>query len=380
MAVPFFSTFGAQGNAPDQAGTEQNNSTPENRPGDPRFAPVPENNLGTKDPVLLQMAEDVAGGMRAHELRIGDAYLPGKLDAQHLRHIHAYVMQDIYEKPGATRGDERLLAEASLKDKPEAKLPLEYDSREGAHGQVITLVPASKVNERLDELSERLARENYLGGLEKPEFVARLADYHLEYSKIAPFRAGNEHVINVVLNQVGEEAGYVVAPNAAKNLREVTDATLDSGSPNDKARLIQVLSSVTKEDEGQLAEIRRRPTQWAIPVLPSAEQEKRWREEDMGQAGTKLVGRVGGVEGEQFRASMRAIIAGDPAPNDINVARTTATKYAGEDFRNEAERIVKGAAYLDNYRRNEQQQGRQADMAGVQPRTQEHTTKAEITR
>jgi fido (protein-threonine AMPylation protein) len=249
------------------------------RSGKARIAPVPENNLDTKDPVFLQMAEDVAGGVRAHEIRIGDAYIPGNFDAEHLRNIHTYVMQDIYAEPGATRGDERLLAEADLKNKPEAKLPLEYDTREGAHGQLITLVPAGKVNQRLEDIGARLARENYLGVLDKPEFVARLADYHLEYNKVAPFQSGNEHVLNVVLNQIGEEAGYVVAPSAAKHLREVTDATLDAGMTSDKSRLIQVLSSVTVEGEGEEAQLRRRATQWALPAETTAEREKRVKEE-----------------------------------------------------------------------------------------------------
>ena len=250
-----------------------------NRPSEPRIAPVPENNLDTKDPVFLQMAQDVAGGMRAHELRIGDAYLPGNLDTQHLRFLHAYVMQDIYAVVGATRGDERMLAELDLKDTPGAKLPLEYDTRQGAHGQLITLVPAEKVNQRLEEISERLRRENYLGGLDKPEFVARLVDYYLEYSKVAPFEGGNEHVICVVLNQIGEEAGYVVAPDAAPQLREVTDATLAAGMLSDRSRLIEVLSSVTEQEQGQEAVIRRKATQWARPAETTVEREKRIKEE-----------------------------------------------------------------------------------------------------
>ncbi|RZJ88520.1 MAG: hypothetical protein EOO60_10975, partial [Hymenobacter sp.] len=99
------------------------------RPGEPRIAPVPENQLNIKNPVYLQMVEDVTGGMRAHELRIGDAYLPGDLNTQHLRQIHAYVMQDVYAEPGATRGDELMVAQAALKGKPDAKFPPEYDTR-----------------------------------------------------------------------------------------------------------------------------------------------------------------------------------------------------------------------------------------------------------
>lgn len=269
----------AQQQATSKTTGQEKTSTQVDRSNEPRIAPVPENNLDLTDPVALQMAQDVAGGVRAWQLRIGDAYLPGTLDTQHLRQLHAYVMQDIYAEPGATRGDERMIAELALKDKSEAKLPPEYDTREGVHGQLITLVPADKVNQRLEDLSARLVRENYLGGLDKPEFVFRLADYHLEYSKIAPFREGNESVIHVVLNQIGEEAGYVVAPNAAHQLLEVTDATLAAGLLSDKSRLVQVLSSVTQEEPSEEGRLRRRATRWTLPAETSAEREKRIKEE-----------------------------------------------------------------------------------------------------
>lgn len=225
------------------------------------------------------MVEDVASGMRAHELRIGYVYIPGNLTTQHLRLLHVHVMQDIYAELGATRGDELMVAQAALENKPAVKLPLEYNAREGAHGQLITLVPAGQVNQRLEEIGERLRRENYLGGLDKPAFVARLVDYHLEYSKVAPFQSGSEQVVSVVLNTIGVEAGYIVAPDAAKHLREVTDATLAAGLLSDRSRLIQVLSSVTEEEQGQEAMIRRKATQWALPAETTAGREKRVREE-----------------------------------------------------------------------------------------------------
>ncbi|MGI4744269.1 MAG: hypothetical protein ACRYG7_54665 [Janthinobacterium lividum] len=212
------------------------------------------------------MAEDVAGSLRAYEDRIGHVYIPGKFDTAHLRDIHAHVMQDIYAEPGATRADELLLDQLAVKANPQQAMPPDYDTRIGVNGQPITLLAASKVNERLEELSRNLAAENTLGGLEKPEFVARLADYYTCYSHAAPFRAGNEHVLNVVLNHIGVEAGYVVEAITAKHLREVTDAVLVAGVESDKTRLIQVLGSVTKEDESRLGKLLRDPTQWVIPL------------------------------------------------------------------------------------------------------------------
>lgn len=348
--------------------------------GEQRIAPVPTNLLGTDDHFLLQLAEDKNGSLRAWEVQIGDVNLPGKFDAAHLRDIHAHIMQDIYPKPGATRGDERLLAEQAVKADPGKTMPQEYDTRVGTNGEYITLLDAGKVNKRLNDLSALLERENTLQGLEKQPFVAKLADYYTEYSHATPFRAGNEHVLGVVLNQIGVEAGYTVSPAAAKHLREATDATLAAGVTSDKTRLIQVLMGVTEEAPGREAQTRRHPTQWALPLEVSAEIQKRQAEEDLAQAGSKLTGKVGGQEAERFKASMRAIIAGDAAPEHINVVRTTALKHGGPELASETKRIEQGAAFLDNYRRDEQRQQRESAQSGVSPRESGRTMPSEITR
>ncbi|MGI4734077.1 MAG: hypothetical protein ACRYG7_02765 [Janthinobacterium lividum] len=279
MAEKIYNTFSPDANRGEPTPNKvqsppEEAQTPSHQPGELHIAPVPENLLNTTNALLLQMSEDVAGSLRAFEARIGDVYLPGKFDAAHLRDVHAHVMQDIYPLPGATRGDELLMAKAVVKANPNQTLPPNYDTRIGASGQPITLLVAAKVNERLEELSGKLAAENTLGGLEKPEFVTRLADYYTHYSHAAPFQAGNEHVLNVVINQIGVEAGYVVEPSAAKNLREVTDSVLVAGVESDKSRLIQVLASVTKEGEGRRAELLRDPTQRVIPLKDTPQMKK----------------------------------------------------------------------------------------------------------
>ncbi|HET9505656.1 MAG TPA: hypothetical protein VFO93_19080 [Hymenobacter sp.] len=259
----FFSSLKRQqipGDTENKARSAPSPEKPELKPGAPRFAPIPENNYKITDAVTLQMVEDVAGGLRAHEFRVGDAYIPGKFDTVHLRAIHGYVMQDVYAAPGATRNDELLLAKLAAKDNPEAELFKDYDSRLGAGGQAITLLATGKVNERLEELSERLAEDNYLRGLEKPVFIERLATYHLEYSATWPFQSGNEHVLGFILNEVGRKAGYEVKSHKSANLREVTYSILEAGVTSDKTKLIQVLNSVTEPGQSAAAEVRRRPT------------------------------------------------------------------------------------------------------------------------
>lgn len=289
MAEDLFSNFSTATGPPVRGASVATGEMTTAHPSELRLAPVPANLLGTDDHLLLQMVEDANGSLRAWEVQIGDVDLPGKFDAAHLRDIHAHLMQDIYPKPGATCGDERLLAEQAVKADPSKTMPLEYDTRVGNTGEFIKLLDVGKVNKRLDDLSALLERENTLQGLNKSAFVAKLADYYTEYSHAAPFRAGSEHVLGIVLNQIGVEAGYVVSPAAAKALREVTDATLAAGVTSDKSNLIQVLSSVTTEAPGREAQARRHPTQSALPLDVSAEIQKIQAGEDSGPAGSKRV-------------------------------------------------------------------------------------------
>ncbi len=224
---------------------------PPNRPVPAQPLPVPANLLGTDNRLLLQMSEDVAAGYRAWELQIGDALADGNFDAAHLRDIHAYLLQDIYAAPGATRGDEQALGTAPA---------VPGDVRLGRTGQPLTLLPPERVNDRLDALGGLLVQENYLSGLPKAQFVARLAAYHAAYSQAAPFAAGNAHVLGVVLTQIGVEAGYTVKPRASRLLNEVTHAVVAAGVNSDKTRLMAVLAAVVQEAPGREAELSRRIT------------------------------------------------------------------------------------------------------------------------
>lgn len=58
------------------------------------------------------------------------------------------------------------------------------------------------------KLSGQLAAENHLKGLEKPDFVARLAHYHAEINALHPFREGNGRSSREFIGQLAREAGY----------------------------------------------------------------------------------------------------------------------------------------------------------------------------
>ena len=60
------------------------------------------------------------------------------------------------------------------------------------------------------KLGADLAQENRLRGLEKPEFVARLALYYSEWNAVHPFREGNGRATRELLRLIALQAGYLL--------------------------------------------------------------------------------------------------------------------------------------------------------------------------
>ncbi len=231
---------------------------------DYNLLPVPRNTMGITDREELTLVENVTSTVRAWELRIGDEYLPGNFDTAHLRDLHAYLMQDVYSEPGGTRQDERDIARSQAPAGPQ--LPAPADARLGANERIITLLGVDQVNALLDTLSTLLQQENMLKGLDKAQFVDRLAEYHVQYARAAPFTGGNERVLNVVLYELGQGAGYLVEPSKNPHLHEATDAILERGIDSDKSRLKAVLNDIVQEASGATAELRRRVTFRTLPI------------------------------------------------------------------------------------------------------------------
>jgi cell filamentation protein len=127
------------------------------------------NKLGIRDPQQLGTAEADLTAFRLAELRV--APIPGGFDSVHLQKIHHHVYQDLYDWAGELRR-------------------VDAGSR-----------PASDVATSLNDVFDRLARENHLKGRSPEEWSHGVSAYIYELGTIQPFLTGNE----VALREFADE-------------------------------------------------------------------------------------------------------------------------------------------------------------------------------
>lgn len=140
------------------------------------------NKLGLRDFDALWSAERAITGVTAAELE--EHPVEGSFDLAHLRAIHKALFDDVYEWAGIIRKKGFISKGNSLFCAAEF------------------IVPYS------DDLFEKLKAENYLRGLERDDFIKRMAFYIAEINALHPFREGNGRTQRIFANQLARQAGW----------------------------------------------------------------------------------------------------------------------------------------------------------------------------
>ena len=138
------------------------------------------NKLGITDAEFLQqVAADISA---AHLDELAARTLPGFYDLDHLRAFHRVIFGDIFTWAGQIR-------------------TIQIFKNTGFCS------PLHIVSYAEGEFA-RLAKENYLRGLDALDFVSRLTHYYAEIIELHPFREGNGRTQRAFLRQLAAEAGY----------------------------------------------------------------------------------------------------------------------------------------------------------------------------
>lgn len=143
---------------------------------------VLKNKLGLRDFDELWDAERAITGVAAAELE--ERPVGGSFDLNHLKAIHKALFGDIYEWAGTVREKGFISKGSSL------------------------FCGAEFIASYSDDLFAKLKAENYLQGLEREEFIQRIAFYISEINALHPFREGNGRTQRIFINQLARQAGW----------------------------------------------------------------------------------------------------------------------------------------------------------------------------
>jgi len=153
---------------------------------DPYLYPGPtvlKNLRGLTDPQELAAFEARSTHRRLTELF--EAPASGRFDTAHLKAIHRFIFQDIFEWAGQFRT---------------------VDISKGGHlfGRAAFLETA------LEKIFRKLADESHLAGLDQDRFAQRAAYYLGELNAAHPFREGNGRTQREFIRELALKAGHYV--------------------------------------------------------------------------------------------------------------------------------------------------------------------------
>lgn len=144
------------------------------------------NLFGERDARVLQRLEYAATAIRGRELLEGSAPIERSYGAEHLKAIHAYLFQDVYEWAGEYRSVNM------------SKI-----------GDVVPFADARgpDIGEILDEV-QRYARGVDWAELDGDRFVVASAAIFSYVNQSHPFRDGNGRAAKVFLGHLAEQSGF----------------------------------------------------------------------------------------------------------------------------------------------------------------------------
>ncbi len=177
---------------------------------------VLKNRLGIILESELEKAEADFAGARSYELV--QKPIKGSFDLNHLKAIHKYLFQDLYEWAGECR---------------------EIDITKGGSSFARFMFIQSAAKAVFDEL----AKEKYLSGIGKADFCARAAHYLGEINALHPFREGNGRAQREFISQLAYKNRYYIEwKNISQD--EMVQASIESFKGNTSKFVAMIRSNI----------------------------------------------------------------------------------------------------------------------------------------
>lgn len=143
------------------------------------------NKVELRDPAELSRFERGATAIRIQELR--ENPVKANYDLQHLQGIHRQVFKDVYSWAGEVRS---------------------VNIVKGAPGDRTLFALIDEIKGKAEQIHAQIKEANYLRGMDKEQFSAKMGQVYAAVNEMHPFREGNGRATREYMYQLGREAGY----------------------------------------------------------------------------------------------------------------------------------------------------------------------------
>ena len=140
------------------------------------------NKFNIRKQIDLNTAERQITALKIAELERNP--LIGNFDLKHIQAIHKFIFSDIYDWAGQVRGGDFLIKDTSI------------------------FCRAMYIENYSAAIHKKLTQDNFLRGLNKQDFIAKLAYYMGELNVLHPFREGNGRTARLYFKHLCKQAGY----------------------------------------------------------------------------------------------------------------------------------------------------------------------------
>ncbi|WDZ82060.1 Fic family protein (plasmid) [Ensifer adhaerens] len=204
---------------------------------DPDRTNVLKNRWGIETHSELRVKEYRATAVRMQEIAEGDGP-KGNFDKAHLKAIHGYIFQDVYEWAGHTRNESPLVEGQRVE-------PIGGLSKGGT-----SFLPGSRIEMGLDEALKPIRDPRALRNATPEEFADRAAKVLSELNYVHPFREGNGRAQEAFISELGRHYGREIDFSVITRPRIIEasiETTNDPSSPAMKHVIEDAMNPARRE-------------------------------------------------------------------------------------------------------------------------------------
>jgi cell filamentation protein len=187
------------------------------------------NKLGAETHAELETREARFVANRMYQVEIGEGP-HGQFDAAHLKALHAFLFQDVFEWAGHTRDERVRLADGEIATELTLRRPGGAPFLLGVH------IPGA-----LYRIAANIRKANYLRGLEPGKFAVRAANVMARINGVHAFREGNGRTQRTFMRELAKSAGHDLDFSVISKARMVraSIAANEEGRPGMMRRLFK---------------------------------------------------------------------------------------------------------------------------------------------